>query len=138
LSIIRIHRDPTRRELSVFGLVWLLFFGAVAGLLWSRGGAGLVALGMGAAAAIVPLVGLLCPRFLRIVYLGMAYAAFPIGFVVSYLLLAVVYYLVLTPTGLLMRALGHDPMGGRFDRDAASYWVPREGPPSADRYFRQS
>jgi len=138
LSIIRIHRDPTRRELCVFALVWLVFFGVVASLVWSRGGAGLVAMGIGAAAVIVPLAGMLCPRFLRIVYLGMAYAAFPIGFVVSYLLLAVVYYLVLTPTGLLMRALGHDPMGRRFDRGAASYWVARGGPPSADRYFRQS
>lgn len=138
MSILRIHRDPTRRELSVFGLVWLVFFGAVAALVWSRGGASLVAMGIGAAAAVVPLVGMVCPRFLRIVYLGMAYAALPIGLVVSCLLLAVVYYLVLTPTGLLMRTLGHDPMGRRFDRGAASYWVPRKGPSSADRYFRQS
>ncbi|HUT88042.1 MAG TPA: SxtJ family membrane protein [Thermoguttaceae bacterium] len=138
MSIIRINRDPTRLQLFVFGLAWLLFFGVVGALVWGRGGASLVALGMGAAAVIVPLVGMVCPRFLRMVYLGMAYAAFPIGFVVSHLLLAVVYYLVLTPTGLLMRAFGHDPMGRRFDPGASSYWVPRKGPPSADRYFRQS
>ena len=138
MSIIRINRDPTRSQLFVFGLVWLLFFGAVGAVVWGRGGPRPLALGIGAAAVIVPLVGMLSPRFLRIVYLGMAYAALPIGFVVSHLLLAVVYYLVLTPTGLLMRAFGHDPMGRRFDPRAASYWVPRKGPPSADRYFRQS
>ena len=138
MSIIRINRDPTRPELFVFGLIWLLFFGVVAAVVWGRGGARLVALGMGAAAVIVPLLGMLSPRFLRIVYLGMAYAAFPIGFVVSHLLLAVVYYLVLTPTGLLMRAFGYDPMSRRFDPGAPSYWVSRKGPPSADRYFRQS
>ena len=138
MSIIRINRDPTRRELFVFGLVWFLFFGVVGAVVWSRGGAGPWVLGIGAAAVIVPLVGMVFPRFMRIVYLAMAYAAFPIGLVVSTLLLAVVYYLVLTPTGLLMRALGHDPMGRRFDRGAASYWVPRKGPPGAERYFRQS
>ena len=42
---------------------------------------------------------------MRWIYLGMAYAALPIGFVVSYLMMVVVYYLVLTPIGVAMRML---------------------------------
>jgi hypothetical protein len=56
---------------------------------------------------------------------------------VSHLLLLVVYYLVLTPIGLLMRLIGYDPLQRRFDRSAQSYWTPHD--PAADdaRYFKQ-
>ena len=49
------------------------------------------------------------------------FAVFPIGWVVSHLLLGVVYFLVLTPIGLTLRALGRDPLERRFDQSASSY-----------------
>lgn len=67
----------------------------------------------------------------------MAYLAFPVGLVVSFLILAAVYYLVLTPTGLVMRPVGYDPMHRRFDAQAGSYWSPRQSPRDPGRYFRQ-
>lgn len=137
MSIIKINRNPSRLELTVFGGTWLLFLAVVGGVVWSRGGSRAVVFGVLAAAVVVPLIGWIAPGFMRIVYLGMAYLAFPIGFVVSHLLLAGVYYLVLTPMGLLMRALGHDPMGRRGDAGAQSYWVPRKAREDPDRYFRQ-
>jgi hypothetical protein len=36
-----------------------------------------------------------------------------------------------------MRAAGRDPLARRFDRDAETYWVPREETPDPARYFRQ-
>lgn len=86
---------------------------------------------------LVPALGLVSPGLLRIVYLGMIYATLPIGIVVSYVILAATYYLVLTPIGLVLRLCGYDPMQRRFDRKAESYWVPREEDPSADHVFRQ-
>ena len=74
---------------------------------------------------------------LRIVFLLASYATFPIGFVVSYVILAVVYYLVLTPIGLVLRLTGYDPMQRRFDRNAKTYWTPREQEESTEQYFRQ-
>ena len=76
--------------------------------------------------------------FMRMVFLGMSYLAWPIGFVVSHIILAAVYYLVLTPVGLVMRLVGYDPMKRRFDRDGSSYWIARD-PSGVDskRYFRQ-
>lgn len=66
-------------------------------------------------------------------------AAFrPVGWSVSFLLLACVYYVILTPTGLLMRALGRDPMERTIDRSATSYWVRRKPVTDPRRYFRQS
>jgi len=77
------------------------------------------------------------PGLMRIVYLTGAYAALPIALVISHLMLAVVYYLLLTPTGVLMRLLGHDPLARRFDASAQTYWRPRHRAENVARYFRQ-
>lgn len=61
----------------------------------------------------------------------------PIGWSFSCLLFASVYYLVITPIGLTMRAFGHDPLERRFRREADSYWTERPPDPEPDRYFRQ-
>ena len=52
--------------------------------------------------------------------------------VTSPIILAVIYFGVVTPTGLLRRALGKDPLRLKRDPDAESYWIERE-PPGPDR-----
>jgi hypothetical protein len=136
MSLIRINRDPSRRDLAVFGLAWLVFFGALAAIALVRAHHA-SAVALAALALLVPLAGRISPALMRLVWLGMAYLSFPIGFVLSFVILALVYYLVLTPTGLLMRLAGRDPMARRFDPRAESYWSPRPEPPDSARYFRQ-
>lgn len=136
MSLIRINRHPSRRELAVFGLCWLVFFAIFALVALARRHQGSAAL-LAALAVLVPLAGGIWPSGMRVVYLAMAYLAFPIGLVVSFLILAAVYYLVLTPTGLVMRLVGYDPMSRRFDAEAKSYWCPRQSPRDPGRYFRQ-
>jgi ABC-type uncharacterized transport system permease subunit len=137
MSLIHIDRNPSPRQLAVFGLLWLVFFTAVGGVLLARGGSPTVVAAVWAVAAVVPAAGWVFPRLMLRVYLGMLFLALPLGFVVSHVVLAVAYYLVLTPTGLLMRAVGRDPMQRRFDRRAQSYWVPREPSDDPKRYLRQ-
>ncbi len=137
MKLIRIEHNLSRRQLTVFSVCWLVALGILGGLVLGRGGPLWVAVTVWVAAVALPLIGWPLPALLRIVYLGMAYAAFPVGLVVSHVVLAVVYYLVLTPTGLLMRLLGHDPMRRRFDQRAESYWVERKPEDNVSRYFRQ-
>jgi hypothetical protein len=87
-----------------------------------------VGLGLGA-------FGLLVPTVSRVTYLALAWLTFPVGWLVSHVILALLFFVIVTPVGWLMRRF-HDPMQRRFDRDARSYWVVRE-PPIRDRYFRQ-
>ena len=54
-----------------------------------------------------------------------------LGRVVSPVAIGVVYYVSVVPTGLLMRALGKDPLRLKFDREAVSYWIKRD-PPGPD------
>ncbi|MBF0171229.1 MAG: hypothetical protein HQK87_09105 [Nitrospinae bacterium] len=53
------------------------------------------------------------------------------------LLLALVFYVVITPTGLLMRALGKDPLHRTIDRSAPSYWIPKAPHDDPSRYEKQ-
>lgn len=48
--------------------------------------------------------------------------------VVSAITATLVFYFVVTPTGLLMRLRGWDSLGLRFDPGAASYWKRRDPP----------
>jgi len=138
MALIEINRNPTRKELNQFGFIWLGFltlFGVIARF---KLGEPALALGLWVAAVVVPVIGWLVPTFMRLVFVGMSYVAWPIGFVVSHVILAVVYYLVFTPIGLLMRLFGYDPMQRKFDESASSYWVSRaRDATEPKRYFRQ-
>ncbi len=46
--------------------------------------------------------------------------------IVSPLALGFVYFLAVVPVGLMMRLLGKDNLGLRFDRSETSYWVIRD------------
>lgn len=52
--------------------------------------------------------------------------------VVHPVVLAVIYFGVVTPTGLVLRALGNDPLRRRREPDAATYWIRRD-PPGPER-----
>lgn len=48
--------------------------------------------------------------------------------ITSPIILAMLFYLTVLPTGLVMRALGKDLLRLRFDRNAHSYWIERSPP----------
>ena len=137
MSLLRINRQPTRRQLLVFGLAWLTVFGALAGRLGQSGRPAATAAAALLAAA-VPLVGLASAEWLRRIYVGLSCAVYPIGFVVSHVILALVYYVVLTPIGWLARLGGYDPLARRFDPAAPTYWRARPAPKPAESYLRQN
>ncbi|MEX0958200.1 MAG: SxtJ family membrane protein [Burkholderiales bacterium] len=56
--------------------------------------------------------------------------------VVSPLMLGLLFYFSVLPTGLLMRAFGKDPLRLRLDRKARSYWIERKPPGPAPDSLR--
>ena len=137
MSLIRINRNPNRRQLLVFGAAWLGVLGIAGCASWLRGRHPAADV-LWALAVCVPLVGLGFPAVLRYAYLGLSYATYPIGFVVSYLVLAFAYFLVLTPIGLAMGLFRYDPLSRKFDPEAKSYWTPRDKTKTVESYFNQS
>lgn len=136
MSLIRINRQPTRSQLRVFALAWALAFGCFAFSAWGEE-LPILASTLAAFAFGVPAVGLSWPAMLRFAYLGLTYLTFPLGWLFSHVILALIYYLVLTPTGWLLRLFRYDPLARRWDRDATSYWKARDESPTTESYFRQ-
>ena len=138
MALIEINKNPSRRDLVVFGVLFLLFAGAIGAGLYFRRGAHEAARIVWIAGAIVAGLYFAIPPLRRLLYLGWTYATFPIGFVISHVILAAVFYLVVTPIGLLMRLSGNDPMRRRLDPAARTYWVEHDPHRNPARYFRQS
>jgi len=95
---------------------------------------------MGVLAAIGLLMAglaLVYPRGLRPIFVGLSLVAFPVGWVVSELVLLVLFFGVVLPIGLLLRAVGHDPLDRGFDWEASSYWQPKKPPGGIASYFRR-
>ena len=88
-------------------------------------------MGLGFTAVLV-LLGAVAPRILRRPYRVWMALAVVLGFVMTRVILTVFFFLVLTPTGLVFRLLGRDSLHRKIDRQAPTYWLPKEYP-IADR-----
>ena len=137
--MIELNWTPDNKTLKQFALIGLAGFpgmGAVAYWVWQMPTLATLLVGLGVA---VWLLSMIHTPSVRYVYVGMSVAAYPIGFVVSHVMLAAVYYLLITPMGLVFKLIGRDALERRFDRQAATYWQPAPGPAanSPDRYFKQ-
>ena len=63
---------------------------------------------------------------------------YPIGWVVSHVVLAVLFLGVFTPVAVLFRLIGRDALARRRPPDRATYWLPMPAPDDVRSYFRQS
>ena len=136
MPLIEVNKDPSQRELRWFGLIVLTFGAVVSGSIYARSHSMLawIPLGVG---ALIAAVYYALPGLRRTIYLGWMYAFLPLGMVMSFVLLAVIYFLIFTPIGLLARLVGRDRVPRGFDRAAASYWIKRPAPRPPESYFRQ-
>ncbi len=130
--------DTGRRALRSFGLVvGGVFVGIAAVIAWRSGGATPWAAGVGGLGASLMLLGLAVPGWLRPVYRVWMGLAVVLGFVMTRVLLTLVFVLLVVPIGLGLRLAGKDLLRLRLDPEAASYWLPRDAPdPPAERMKR--
>lgn len=136
--MVEINRNPSALELRRFALIWFPLFCLMVGLAAFRRPHGhVVAAAVWGAGAVVFLFGLTRPHLTRHLFVAMSYTTFPLGWVMSHLLLAGIYLLVMTPTGFLLRWIRPDRLGQSVDRSAGSYWVVREAATSNERYLQQ-
>jgi uncharacterized protein involved in cysteine biosynthesis len=70
--------------------------------------------------------GLVIPFALKPVYILWMKLAFVLGWINTRILLILIFYLVFTPVGLLMRVLGKDHLERKIEKNKASYWKKRE------------
>lgn len=134
--MIEINRNPSQRDLRVFALGLAVL--ASLGGWWLRRRWGLewgAPLGLIVGAAVAA-CGIGRPSALRLVYVGWMTACWPIGWLVSHVLLGIVYYLIVTPLAVALRMAGRDPLERHLDREATTYWKPRTKKREPSSYFK--
>ena len=70
-------------------------------------------------------IGLLLPVVMKPIYRAWMTFAVVMGFVMTRVILSIMFFLVFTPIGLIARLLGKDLLDQRIDKNASSYWIER-------------
>lgn len=112
-----------------FGLVFTFFF-LIVGLLPTLHGHGIRLWALELSGGFL-LLALVIPRVLAPANRAWTKFGLLLHDIVSPIALGILFFVVVTPTGLLMRLLGKDPLRLRFERSAKSYWIVRT-PPGPD------
>ena len=137
MALIEIDLQPSKSQLRWFGLILFIFFSLLGAIVFFVFDAPGLAYGLWTVATIASIVYYAVRPFQRPLYLGWMYLAWPIGWTISHLLLAAIYYLLITPIGLVMRILGRDSMQIKPNTEDQTYWVEHRTGDHPSRYFRQ-
>jgi len=118
-----------------FGLVFAGFFTLVAILPLLHGGAlRLWALGV---AAIFAIVAFVRPSLLALPNRWWMKFGLLLAKVVNPIVMGLLFYLTVTPTAAIMRAMRKDPLRLKIDKSAKSYWIERTPPGPAPETMSQ-
>ncbi|MBN2590089.1 MAG: hypothetical protein JXA96_09515 [Sedimentisphaerales bacterium] len=138
MSMIEIDYNPSRKKLRDFGIIalvasiilsLLLYFFKHLAIQWI-----FIIISAG---LFIFLSSLISSKFTRLIYLGLTFLTYPIGFVVNSLVMGIFYFLIITPVGIIFKLSGKDPLHRKFDYSTKSYWLKRQSPDKLDRYFHQ-
>jgi hypothetical protein len=125
---------PNDRQLRQFAVGALVAACVVAMSIWRTAPVAAVTIAVGGVALCA--LGLARPRALRLVYVSLIAITYPIGFLLSHLLLRLIYYGLFTPLGVVFRLRGRDPL--RLKRpEGPSYWLSYQMPSDSTSYYRQ-
>ena len=135
--MIKIDWHPPAHQLRQFGWISLVGFPAIGGVLiavqhlpwtvlWILAGIGL----------FVFLLSRINPSLVKPIFLALMLVALPIGFVLSFVLMGLVYFGLFTPVGLLFRLLRRDTMHKHPDPKIPSYWHERGAPRPPASYYK--
>lgn len=81
---------------------------------------------------------LIIPDILKPIYIIWMSLAFVLGWLNTRLILFIIFYLISTPIGLVLKLLGFDLLDRKLEKDRETYWKRKEkGKPDFSDYERQ-
>lgn len=127
--------NPTKRILRQFAGTWFLIFlvAAIRSSIHGHKSAGIALVLI----AFVGVAGLVKPFLIKYLFLGATIAAYPLGWVMTQLILAIMFYAVLTPIALIARWRGRDSLQLRGQTEKSTFWTPRAEQPKPENYLKQ-
>ena len=113
-----------KRELRQFGITIGLVLGLLGfWFLWRNKEGGSLLL---IAATLFLALGFIMPRLLKPLHKLWMTLAVLLGWLMTRIILTILFYLVVTPIGLLAKVSGKDFLNRKFNSTASSYWIPRK------------
>jgi hypothetical protein len=92
---------------------------------------------IGGTGLVIGLMLLALPGIARPFYLVWYGLACVTGLVVGNILLAILFYILITGVGLAMRAAGRSSISKKLDKQATTYWKDAKPITDSQRYYRQ-
>ena len=118
--------DTSSKEIRKFGLVIAIALGVIGSFIYVKFSNLDVVGWLWGIGLLFLILGFILPSVLRPIYKIWMLLAFFIGGIVSRVILTVLYYVVVTPTGLVIRLFGKDILDKKFDKRRESYWVKKD------------
>ena len=116
----KIPQGSDRNFGLVFGIVLLVF------ALWPLSSGGSIKIPLLFGSLILFLVALAIPSILRPGNILWFKIGLLLGAIVTPLIMLMVYFIVVVPTGLIMRILGRDLLDYQIQPKSSSYWIDRK------------
>ena len=130
-------------RLKEYPFEWFKFTAVIAVvvnlILWGLYWRGIIAVAIPAAtvvaALIIVTIAAIRPRWFRGFYRTGMTASFHVGQVIGKVLLVLLFFLIVTPLGLILRLMGKDLLLIRKNPGKATYWHPARNTREFDRMF---
>jgi hypothetical protein len=129
---------PSDKMLRQFSGLCIVFFGAIAARQEFHHHHRTAAIILALLAITIGPLGLIAPRAVKPIFIGWMYLAYPIGWVISHVVLGIIYYVLFTPVALFFRMTGRDALRLKPAPQAATYWQVKPRALDKSHYFRQS
>lgn len=125
-----------KKQIRKFGLIAFIFFAILCALgIWAQKRLTIYLFGC---LSILGIGFMVAPVQLTPVYKAWLKIAHLLSRAVNTLILILIYYLVITPTGLIKRIIGGRPLPLKPEREASSYWVTKpEAAQPKERFLKR-
>lgn len=130
-------RPPTQNELRLFAGILVVLAGCLLFALRRQDAPSMFLQSILVLMITAGTIGILAPTAIRPLHRLLMLLVLPLGWLVFQCMLAIVYYLIVTPIGIWRRLRYGDPLRRKFDETKKTYWEPRQHEPTRGSYFRQ-
>jgi len=136
--MIQLDLNPSEAKIRQFGMISPVMLIAIGLLLRWRFELPLIwPVACGGIGVALLILSRISHRLVRPVYQGLILIGFPIGWVISHLIMFIFFFGILTPTALVFRLSGRDVLRRKLETQCRSYWTSHTRSDNTERFFRQ-
>ena len=121
------HTDSDKIKISSnrsFGLLFFVVFLIVS--LWPLTSVGSIRIWSAIISAVFLILGLINSRLLTPLNVFWFKFGMILGAIISPIVMGIVFFLVVTPTGLILRIMRKDLLNKKYDKEKETYWIKRD------------